>query len=95
MADSPSDRRSTSGPPRWVKVSGIIALVLVLLVVVMLLVGGGPGEHGPGRHLGSDGAARVTPSADAGGQTRPSGVPYPAGSATGSAARVEHGSQAP
>jgi hypothetical protein len=37
----------TEGTPRWVKVSGIIALVLVVLVVVMLIVGRG---HGPGRH---------------------------------------------
>jgi uncharacterized cupredoxin-like copper-binding protein len=39
--------------PRWVKVFGIIALVLVLLVVVKLLTGGG--DHGPGRHLGTGG----------------------------------------
>ncbi len=38
-----------SGVPRWVKVSGLAALVVVLLVVVMLLI---PGNHGPGRHLG-------------------------------------------
>jgi hypothetical protein len=36
--------------PLWVKVFGIIALVLVLLVGIMLLSGGG-GEHGPGRHM--------------------------------------------
>ena len=41
------DRGSTTSTPRWVKVFGIIALVLVLLMVVMLLIGGG---HGPGRH---------------------------------------------
>jgi hypothetical protein len=40
----------TTGTPRWVKVSVIIALVLVVLVVVVLLVGGGPGGHGPSRH---------------------------------------------
>jgi hypothetical protein len=44
------DRGSTTGMPRWVKVSAIVALILVVLVVVMLLVGGGPGDHGPGRH---------------------------------------------
>jgi len=42
------------GTPRWVKVFGIIALVLVLLVVVMIFTGGG--SHGPGRHLPSGGA---------------------------------------
>jgi hypothetical protein len=36
--------------PLWVKVFGIIALVLILLVGIMLLSGGG-GEHGPGRHM--------------------------------------------
>ena len=36
------------GTPRWVKVFGIIALVLALLVGIMLLAGG---EHGPGRHI--------------------------------------------
>ena len=36
------------GTPRWVKVSGIIALVLVLLVVVVMLISGG---HGPARHI--------------------------------------------
>ncbi|GAA1415258.1 hypothetical protein GCM10009601_04610 [Streptomyces thermospinosisporus] len=44
---------SVSGPsggvPRWVKVSGLVTLVVALLVVVMLLI---PGNHGPGRHLG-------------------------------------------
>jgi hypothetical protein len=40
------DRESTSGTPRWVKVFGIIALVVVLLFVVLLLTGG----HRPGRH---------------------------------------------
>ena len=38
-----------TGPPRWVKVLGAIALALVLLFVVLKLAGG-PGEHGPGRH---------------------------------------------
>ena len=35
------------GTPRWVKVSGLIGLILVVLFVVLLLFGGG---HGPGRH---------------------------------------------
>lgn len=51
------------GTPRWVKVFGIIALVLVLLVVIMMFIVGGP--HGPGRHI---------PSGDAGGGTPPSSV---------------------
>ena len=51
------------GTPRWVKVSGIIALVLVLLVVIMMIIG--PGDHGPGRHA---------PSGGPGGQTPPSSI---------------------
>ena len=38
------------GLPRWVKLLGVVAaLVLVVLVVTMLLVGG---QHGPGLHGG-------------------------------------------
>lgn len=59
-----SDRGSTYRTPRWVKVLGIIALVVVLLVVVVLVTGLG-GQHGPGRHL---------PSGDAGGDTSPASV---------------------
>jgi uncharacterized membrane protein len=43
------------GTPRWVKVFGIIVLVLVLLFVVGMFIAGG--GHGPGRHA---------PSGDAG-----------------------------
>jgi len=45
------DHGSTTGTPRWVKVFGIIVLVLVLLVVIMMIFGSG--EHGPGRHFPS------------------------------------------
>ena len=49
MADPPqypaSEPHTT---PRWVKVFGIIALVVVLLFVVLLLA---PGSHVPGRHM--------------------------------------------
>ena len=41
--------RPGSGPPpvpRWVKVTGIVVVVLALLVAVMLLAGHGPGRHG-------------------------------------------------
>ena len=43
------ERDSTTGTPRWVKVSATLALIVVVLVVVMLLFGG-PGGHGPARH---------------------------------------------
>lgn len=46
-----TDRELTTGAPRWVKVFAIIALVLAVLVVSLLLAGGGPGGHGPGRHM--------------------------------------------
>jgi hypothetical protein len=43
-----------AGTPRWVKVFGAVALVVLLLLVILLLAGR-PG-HGPGRHsIGSDG----------------------------------------
>ena len=58
-----ANRPTYPGAPRWVKVFGIIVIVLVLLVVAMMFIGGG--EHGPGRH---------TPSGDAGGQVPPSSV---------------------
>ena len=41
---------TSTGTPRWVKVSAAIAVAVVLLIVVMLVLGGG--GHGPGRHLG-------------------------------------------
>ena len=45
MADPPP----YAGTPRWVKLFGIIAIVLALLVVVVMFIGGG--DHGPSRHL--------------------------------------------
>jgi hypothetical protein len=58
-----SDRPST---PRWVKVSGIIVIILFLLFVIHRFTGIG-GEHGPGRHTpGGDAPPKgdQTPSAD-------------------------------
>ena len=56
---------SPPGVPRWVKVFGIVAIVLVLLLGGLMLFGGG--SHGPGRH-GDAGA----PSGALGGHTAPS-----------------------
>jgi hypothetical protein len=42
---------SVTSTPRWVKVFGVIVIILILMVGVMLLGGG----HGPGAHLSSDG----------------------------------------
>ena len=47
-----ASRPSYPGTPRWVKVSGIIVIVLAVLVVIMLLSG-----HGPGCHTSSAGDA--------------------------------------
>lgn len=55
MKKSPENdngRNMTKEPPpmpRWVKVSGIIVIALVLLFVIKLFFGNG--DHGPGRHL--------------------------------------------
>jgi hypothetical protein len=75
MTDSFHDRDTSVGPgpeppagmPRWVKVFGIIAIVVVLLFVILLLTGG-PGSHGPGRHTGGLGsyASLVSPTARGG-----------------------------
>jgi hypothetical protein len=51
----------TAGAPRWVKVFGIIALVVVLLFLVLMFARGPGGRHGPSRHMRSS---------DAGSQTR-------------------------
>jgi len=44
--------------PRWVKISGIIAAVLVLLVVIVLLISGG---HRPRPHASSAGLGGQAP----------------------------------
>jgi hypothetical protein len=51
------DREPTTGPPRWVKVFGLMGLVLVVLIVIMLLTG-----HGPGRHMHGGLGGRTPPS---------------------------------
>lgn len=37
------------GAPRWVKIAGILAAVVVVVLVIAALVGSG---HGPQRHFG-------------------------------------------
>jgi hypothetical protein len=70
MADPPADpdtgddtdvgpyREPPAGTPRWVKIFGLVALVVIVLFVVVLLIGGG--EHGPSRHS-LDGHTRPPP----------------------------------
>jgi hypothetical protein len=48
----------SNGLPRWVKVVGIVVIVVALLFVAMMLIGG-PGGHGPSRHGGSGSQAPV------------------------------------
>lgn len=42
-----------TGTPRWVKVFGIITLIVILLFIILQLIGGV--EHGPGQHIPSGG----------------------------------------
>jgi hypothetical protein len=42
-----ADRESRPKTPRWVKVFGVIAILLILLFVILHLAGGG---FGPSRH---------------------------------------------
>jgi hypothetical protein len=52
-----SGRGSRTTAPRWVKLLGIVALVLAVLVVVLLVTGG---EHGPRRHTSGDARGRTS-----------------------------------
>lgn len=38
------------GTPLWAKLSGVVAVALVVLLIVMLMTGD---RHGPGRHMQS------------------------------------------
>ncbi len=51
LAPSRTSTTSYPGMPRWVKLSGIVVLVLVLLVAGVMAVAGG--QHGPMRHTPS------------------------------------------
>jgi hypothetical protein len=45
--DSDGDSKDDTGTPRWVKVFGLVALVLVLLFIILMLTGHSPGRHMP------------------------------------------------
>ncbi len=47
---------SPTGPPRWVKVFGLIGVVLVALILISLLTG-----HSPGRHMTGGLGGQATP----------------------------------
>ncbi|MBT2521154.1 hypothetical protein [Arthrobacter sp. ISL-28] len=56
------DRETLTGPPRWVKVSAIVAGILILVAVAVMLLSGG--QHGPARHgLGMGGTGAVSSQA--------------------------------
>jgi hypothetical protein len=57
--DTGTDQGPTAGTPRWVKVSGIIALAVVVLLLILLRAGG---NHGPGRHQSFRGYGGELPS---------------------------------
>ncbi len=76
------DRASTAGTPRWVKVFGLVLLLLVLLFVILRLTGVG-GQHGPSRHGDS---GDTTPAAGTVAETPGSGI----GSHTGPPPGITH-----
>jgi len=88
--DTPGERPVADqrpGTPRWVKATGIIALVVVVLIAIVMLTGGA-GQHGPGRHTGSDGADRQTPTANVTRSDSAAGLTPPA-SAKGSTGHAQ------
>jgi hypothetical protein len=84
--DHESSLGSPPSMPRWVKVLGIMTLILVLLVGIMLLTG----EHGPGRHAPSADVARETPRSAITEDETPSG-----GAPGGHTPPFNHGAQQP
>ncbi len=55
-----ADQSPYPGMPRWVKISGVVAAMLVLLAAIVIAFDIG-GPHGPGRHMSP---ASETPSAN-------------------------------
>lgn len=67
MADLTSDSIGHAPIPRWVKVSGIIAIaVIVPLAIAMMIFGGDLGGHGPSRHAPPDASTVVVADDDSG-----------------------------
>jgi hypothetical protein len=65
MADPSPDTADDEGMPRWVKVSGIVAAIVVVLLAIMLLSGHGPGQHFSHASDDMGGAAGGMPAAAA------------------------------
>jgi hypothetical protein len=55
-----SAKSRPSGIPRWVKVSGIIAVVAILALVLFMVISG---HRGPSRHIGGLSGSTVQSSA--------------------------------
>ncbi len=72
--DTDAGRGSSTGTPRWVKVSGIVALLLVVVFVVLKFTGLG-GEHGPARHSPA-GGSNDTPDTSGGHTGPPPGITH-------------------
>lgn len=63
MVDPSPDASDDEGMPRWVKVSGVVAVIVVVLLGIMLLSGHGPGQHfshGSGDLTGAAGGMPAT-----------------------------------
>lgn len=71
-SDSRGDIGSYPGVPRWVKVFGLIAILVLLLVVLRLT--GVVTHEGPGRHFGSGHAGQTAPPPTAEDHTPPGGA---------------------
>ena len=67
-ANLETDSEDDPRVPRWVKLFGLAAILLLALVIVVMLLTGG--QHGPGRHLSSLGIATTAPPLSAVGPTR-------------------------
>jgi hypothetical protein len=48
----PPEYRDSPTTGRWLRILGIVAVIVLLLLVVAMLVGRG-GGHGPARHIGA------------------------------------------
>jgi hypothetical protein len=68
------ERGSPPKTPRWVKLFGIIALVLILVVVIGL-VAGVAGPHGPRRHIPARDTRNTLLASAAEGFTLSGGIP--------------------
>ena len=79
MSDPSAETTEPAGPaqeerpgaPRWVKIVGMVALLLALTAVGLALAGG---EHSPGRHLGGDDAPPTRTAPGGSGHTPPPGA---------------------